>query len=512
MDFFNTFRRRLIIRLLVTLLIVDSAAYATGWWLSRNYTDDDLVILSASALVLLVGTLLALSKIARESTRPLQTIWQAIQHVAPEGESQPAPDVNKLGVGRELVANITNHVYQLASVVDGVEATNYRKAQDLHTNFVANSLPLPFIVIDKSDTIIFANETASSYFGIPADELIASNLYTSLDMSFASNHTLHAWLGRVRQKNVTAQTHWDRVRVGLLGQKDTRQFDLAAHYNRENTMGYETMLVFFDHTEVYSQDDQAMSFVALTVHELRTPLTLLRGYIEVFDEELGPTLTPELQAFMQKMDAAAQQLSAFVDNILNVAKIEDNQLTLQLHKESWSDIITTVTNDLQLRSSVRGITLTASVPPNLPAVAVDRYSIYEVLANLLDNAIKYSRGAKEIHITIGIDTDGYVETSIQDFGVGIDSAILPHIFDKFYRNHRNRAQIGGTGLGLYLSRAIVQAHGGKIIVRSKPGEGSTFTFTVLPYDKLDEKQKSANPGGISRSAHGWIKNHSMYRD
>lgn len=512
MDFFNTFRRRLIIRLSITLLFVNSIAYITGWTLSRYYTDDDLLILSASALVWLLGTLLALSKIARDSTKPLQAIWQAVQHIAPEGESQPAPDISHIRVGRELVANITNHLYQLASVVDGIETTNHRKAQDIHSSFVANSLPLPLIVIDKSDTVLYVNEMASTYFGIAVDDLVGSNLYTSLDMSFASNHTLHAWLGRARQKTVTAQTHWDRVRIGLLGQKDTLQFDLAAHYNKSNPMGYETMLVFFDHTEVYSQDDQAMSFVALTVHELRTPLTLLRGYIEVFDEELGPSLNAELKAFMQKMDATAQQLSAFVDNILNVAKIEDNQLTLQLHKETWSDIISAVTNDLQLRANVRGITIESEVPTDLPAVAVDRYSIYEVLANLLDNAIKYSRGATKIHIEAKLNAEGLVETHVQDFGVGIDSTILPHVFDKFYRNHRNRAQIGGTGLGLYLSRAIVQAHGGQITVRSKPSQGSTFSFSVLPYDKLSEQQKAAKSGSISRSAHGWIKNHSLYRD
>jgi signal transduction histidine kinase len=277
-------------------------------------------------------------------------------------------------------------------------------------------------------------------------------------------------------------------------------------------MGYETMLVLFDHTEVYSQDDQAISFVALSVHELRTPLTLLRGYIEVFDEELGPNLTPELRGFMQKMDASAQQLAAFVDNILNVAKIEDNQLTLQLHEEKWDEVLNTVIGDLSLRANVRGITIKTDIATDLPTVGVDRYSIYEVVANLLDNAIKYSKGTKEIHVTAILNKDGMVETSVKDFGLGIDGSILPHIFDKFYRNHRNRSQIGGTGLGLYLSHAIVQAHGGQISVSSKVDEGSTFSFTVLPYTKLADANKTGDTNGITRGAHGWIKNHSLYRD
>jgi signal transduction histidine kinase len=99
---------------------------------------------------------------------------------------------------------------------------------------------------------------------------------------------------------------------------------------------------------------------------------------------------------------------------------------------------------------------------------------------------------------------------VKDFGVGVPTSVVPNLFTKFYRDHRNRAQIGGTGLGLYLSKAIVNAHGGEIWLRTKEGEGSTFGFTVLPYDKLaDEKKKDGE--GITRSAQGWIKNHSLYR-
>jgi two-component system sensor histidine kinase VicK len=87
---------------------------------------------------------------------------------------------------------------------------------------------------------------------------------------------------------------------------------------------------------------------------------------------------------------------------------------------------------------------------------------------------------------------------------------MANLFTKFYRDHRNRAQIGGTGLGLYLSKSIITAHGGNIWVKSKEGQGSTFGFTLLPYAKLTEGQKSGN-AELVRGAHGWIKNHSLYR-
>lgn len=513
MDYLHRFIRQFRNRIF-GLLILNNLLIIADW-----YIVDRVVKLTGlyAVIALLLVPILTASLLPWVTTtmlvQPTKLIWQGILHIAPEtANTVGAPHTDKIGFGRELVTNLINQVYQLASVVASVEKTTQRESQELSANFIANSLPLPLIVLDKDEKIVYTNDATAKYLNQPASDLTGQNIYTALDMSFASDDTLTSWLKKVKGTAVTGDHKWERVRIGLPGQKDSLQFDLAGHYNQNNSFGYETLLILFDHTEVYSQDDQAMSFVALSVHELRTPLTLLRGYIEVFDEELGPTLTTEMQAFMKKMDASAQQLAAFVDNILNVAKIEDNQLTLQLHEEDWKSVVDTAVHDLGLRANVRGITIKTDIEANLPKVGVDRYSIYEVLANLLDNAIKYSKGTSEIYVTARMNQDGMVETSVKDFGLGIDGSILPHIFDKFYRNHRNRAQIGGTGLGLYLSRSIIDAHGGQIWVNSKVDEGSTFTFTILPFDKLAEKGKTGNTSGITRGAHGWIKNHSMYRD
>ncbi len=511
MDFLTKLRRQ-VRNYLFVIILVENAVLIGAFAIigPMHFLPPLQLIVALAAAGVIVSALLA-SAAADFTLQPLTTLWQAIQHVSPHGNQEPAPQLNKHRLGYELVSTLANHVYQLASVVDSVPS-GQKSITDLHTSLVATALPLPLLVLNKEETIVFANETASKYLQRPIPDLVGQNVYTTLDMSFANNKTFDTWLKDVKTKSVTANNTWERVRIGLPGQGESLQFDLAAHYNKDNPLGFETLLVLFDHTEMYSQDDQAMSFVALSVHELRTPLTLLRGYIEVFDEELGPGLTPELKGFMKKMDASSQQLASFVDNILNVAKIEDNQLTLQLHEESWPSVLETVVNDLSLRAGVRGIAIKTDIDTDLPTVGVDRYSIYEVIANLLDNAIKYSKGTSEIYLSAKLNADGRVETSVKDFGLGVDASILPHIFDKFYRNHRNRAQIGGTGLGLYLSKSIVDAHGGQIWVNSKVNEGSTFSFTVLPFAKLAEEGKTGGNNEISRGAHGWIKNHSLYRD
>ena len=238
---------------------------------------------------------------------------------------------------------------------------------------------------------------------------------------------------------------------------------------------------------------------------------MLRGYIEAFQEELEGKLDPQMTDFMQKMAANAQQLTAFVNNILNVARIDDDQMELHLVEEQWPTILESTIEGLKLRAKVRGVQLQTTIAPDLPTVAVDRLSIQEVITNLVDNAVKYSAGAELVEINVHMNQEGQVETTFTDHGQGISAGIMPNLFTKFYRDHRNRAQIGGTGLGLYLCKTIVEAHGGHIWVKSKEKEGSTFGFTLLPYASLAAELKNGDNTDIVRGAHGWIKNHSMYR-
>ena len=501
---------------IILVLIANNLILLTGWWLAEvvlSLTGAALITFVVAVPLLAVALLSWIS--TRYITQPTRLIWQAILHIAPEGSNVAAPDIKHVAIGKDLVVSLVNQVYQLASVADTVAKTVRKEESNLSHDFIANSLPLPLFVMNDSDTIVFANKLAGKYLGVESTDLMGQNFYNVVDMAFTNEQTFDVWLKDAKANKAVAAQTWERVRLNLPNKEQSLQpqFDLAAYYNRNNLEGYETMVVMFDHTNQYSQDDQAMSFVALAVHELRTPLTLLRGYIEAFQEELAGKIPPELEDFMKKMAVSAGQLSTFVNTILNVSRIDNNQLELQLHKASWADILQSSVANLRTRAEVRGITLDLQIDGELPPVGVDRVSITEVLNNLVDNAIKYSGSSDKIVLHAYVTRDGAVETTIQDFGVGIPESAVPHIFEKFYRNHRNRAQVGGTGLGLYLAKVIVGAHGGHIWVRSHEGEGTTFGFTILPYTQVAGAHKNGDneSADIVRSAHGWIKNHSMYR-
>lgn len=509
MDDFQKIRGMANLILMLGIWVVVGAGMA-AWLLATRQLHWS----NQSAFALTLGAIFPASyMVARYTSRyilsPLHALWQAILHIAPESNSVPAPNVEKLRFGRQLVGNLAARVYQFASHEDSIALVEHRKSVLQAVNIV-DRFPLPVFVFNKQQIVTNASKSALSYLQLDSPELFGKRLFDCIHLEFPSKNTLETWTADCQANKVTDQAYWQRVLVRLRDGKTVKQCDIAAYYNRENESGTEFIVTLFDHTDLYEQDDQALSFVALAVHELRTPLTMLRGYVEVLEEELAGKIDKQLEDYVYKLRISADQLADFVNNIMNVVKIEQNQLAPTLVEEAWEPMLYSAAASMKLRADALGMNIKFKIAPNLPTAAIDPVSISAVVNNLLDNAIKYSRDkGQEIFVSSQLNKEGMIETTVQDSGVGIPEGVLPHLFEKFYRNHRTRYQIGGTGLGLYLSKAIIGAHGGHIWVRSKPGEGSSFSFTLQPYGRLSDKQKSS--GEITRHPHGWIKNHSLYR-
>jgi signal transduction histidine kinase len=234
--------------------------------------------------------------------------------------------------------------------------------------------------------------------------------------------------------------------------------------------------------------------------------------LDVFQDEMKSVFTVEQQALLQKMTVSAEMLSLYVNNILNVAKVDQQIMPLHIIEADWREVLKEAYADLFLRAKAHGRILKLELPATLPPAAIDRISMIEVINNLVDNAIKYSSEGGEITIRAE-EHEGLISTAVVDHGIGIPDAILGNLFKKFYRSHTSRTGVSGTGLGLYLSKAIIDAHGGNIWVRSQAGKGSTFGFDLPTYASVADTLKKGdnNSASIRRSSKGWIKNHAMYR-
>jgi histidine kinase len=215
-------------------------------------------------------------------------------------------------------------------------------------------------------------------------------------------------------------------------------------------------------------------------HELRTPLTAIKGSME----GLMDGILPANEETFQQIHAEADRLNRLVDDLQELSRVEARAYQLDLRPLDISSLIQTVTKRLVPQAESKRISLDFELDPDLPPVLADEDRAIQILTNLTGNALQYTPEGGKVTISAKRIKDE-VQFSVRDTGVGIPPEHLSHIFDRFYRvdKSRSRQAGGGSGIGLTIARALVEAHGGRIWVESTgDGRGSTFNFT-LPTDK-----------------------------
>ena len=213
----------------------------------------------------------------------------------------------------------------------------------------------------------------------------------------------------------------------------------------------------------------------MVTHDLKTPLTSIKGLAQ---------LMLRRQAFnpqaLETIVGQSNHLERLINDLLDVARMEAGRLDLQLAPVDLGQLAQLATAQAQATTTRHTIRVEIAEQPMIHAWDGDR--IRQILINLLTNAIKYSPDGGEVVVRVADDPEGQQATvSVIDGGLGIAPDILPRLFSRFYRAEASLTAGEGLGLGLYISRSLVVAHGGRIWVDSTPGAGSTFTFT-LPYD------------------------------
>jgi PAS domain S-box-containing protein len=255
----------------------------------------------------------------------------------------------------------------------------------------------------------------------------------------------------------------------------TRAFRLRTTPMRDNEkhlLGAVTLLE--DITHLREIDRLKSEFIATASHELRTPLTSVQMGVHLLLEGALGELTDKQSEVLQACRQDCERLDKLMRDLLDLSKIEAGESQPQLSPVRTRDLILTVAKELRPQVEAKGLELRVDATVDLPQVEVDRTQIERVISNLVINAIRYTRNG-EINISAERRND-HVAVSVSDTGSGIPSEYLPHIFDKFVQVPG--AQAGGAGLGLAISKSLVEAHGGRISVQSEVGRGTTFTFTL----------------------------------
>jgi signal transduction histidine kinase len=229
-------------------------------------------------------------------------------------------------------------------------------------------------------------------------------------------------------------------------------------------------------------------FISTISHELRTPLGFIKGYVTTLLREDVDWNTETRAEFLRIVDDESDRLRELIDNLLDSSRLESGRLGMNCEPTRVSALIRDTAE--RTKSAYPDMDLRMEIAENLAAVDIDATRISQVLDNLLSNAYKY---APESTVIIKAKNRGdHIRLEVIDNGPGIHSDHIPHLFERFYRVPGNTNTVRGTGLGLYICRKIVEAHGGEIGVETEPEKGATFYFTLpsvsVPSDQTSEKQ------------------------
>ena len=218
-------------------------------------------------------------------------------------------------------------------------------------------------------------------------------------------------------------------------------------------------------------------FLANMSHELRTPLNAILGFTQVLQQKLFGEVNDKQEEYLEDIHSSANHLLELINDVLDLSKVEAGQVELEKSSFSLRETLERGVVMLRERASKNGVKLTLEPDPNVELVEADELRIRQVVFNLLSNAVKFTPPGGSVEVSSG-QRNGEVLVSIADTGTGIPAEDLERIFEEFQQTDAGAQEREGTGLGLALSKRLIELHGGRIWVESEPGKGSTFTFAL----------------------------------
>ena len=219
-------------------------------------------------------------------------------------------------------------------------------------------------------------------------------------------------------------------------------------------------------------------FVSAVTHDLRTPLTTIRGFTEFLEEGLGGALAHEQQGYVHEIQLATDRLEALVEDLLDCARIDAGVFELHALPADMGGAVAEAVATLAPQAAHARVAVQTRLPEGELALRMDPHHIGRVLANLIGNALKFTPAGGTVRVSAGVEGAGDVLVEVADDGPGIAAEEQPKLFQRFGQLEAGRRRGGGTGLGLWIAKQLVEAHGGTIGVRSTPGKGATFYFRL----------------------------------
>ena len=392
-----------------------------------------------------------------------------------------------------------NPICMMASFID---ITEHKKSEELIEN-ILESVDEGLIIIDRDYTIMTANKAFAEQSILPIDDIIGGKCYK---ISHNSDKPCYEKGEDCPVKHVfetekyheSIHQHCDSK--GAVTYIQIKAIPFSVNKSGKVSSVLETLIDITERklyeesliktTKELKRLDQIKSdFISTASHELRTPLTSIKNAVDLILSRKTGEITDAQEKFLSMAQRNANRLSALINDLLDISRIESGRIQLNYTDVDIKNIIENVVNTFRSLANEKSISLKMNIAPDLPPIYGDASMIEQVLINLVNNAIKFTpaRGtiAVDVHQVEGVSDmsegiERFLETSVIDTGIGIPEEHVKHIFEKFYQVESSLSvkKQPGTGLGLAISKGMVEAYGGKIQCKSKEGVGSTFSFTL----------------------------------
>lgn len=281
--------------------------------------------------------------------------------------------------------------------------------------------------------------------------------------------------------NALAAGQTDIMLTREISREDQRLMANTALITDETTAMLGSVTVIRDVTALRQLDTAKSQFIAMVSHEITSPLAAIQGYLDLLLTAPG-IADPSIRQMLERSRERASGLLELIGDLLDVSTIDAGKVARRVESVAIPALIDEATEMVRERTRREGIELVVDVATTLPHARADREDLLRALNNLLTNAIKYNSPAGSVSVSAR-EEGPHVRIDVKDTGIGIPPECIPRLFDEFYRVKRPETRsIPGTGLGLTIVKRIVEAHHGRVIVASEPGQGSTFSIIMPAYD------------------------------
>lgn len=385
-----------------------------------------------------------------------------------------------------LIAETGDRSMRTMQMAEGL--SNRLDGAEMQEQLMMSAIADAVVAVDVQRRVVIFNEAAQRVTGwdeksaLTIDYNLIFKLKDASDGEVTENNDPFAMVIRTKQ----AQVSNDFYMPSKDGARIAFSISIAPTLDSKGQVSG-AIGIFHDISAQQAVARERNEFVSTASHEMRTPVAAIEGYISMAMNPKLAQVDERAKGFLVKAHESSIHLGKLFKNLLSVTKIEDGRMAMNIRNFNITELIGQVVNEMTIIAAAKGLTIDSQVGgagngrervvAPLYKVIADPDRVREVMANLIDNAIKYSpKGA--IQVKAETDKD-FVTISITDHGVGISLEDQKHLFQKFYRaNSSMTREVGGSGLGLYIARNLIERCGGRISVESEMGVGSTFKFTL----------------------------------